>query len=92
MCVETMDASGKKILVACAGRAKVLTINEDGISNLAREFYAAFGVSEAESLVTFQRYCPDFEDFIDIEGDCELYHKEKLNAVLTPYYVRYQVT
>ena len=54
MCVKTMDAGGKKILVACAGRAKVLTIdNEDGISNLAREFYAAFGVSEAESLVTF---------------------------------------
>ena len=67
----------KKILVTFQGRKKVLAIpQEEGIASLRREFYFSFGVGSSESVATFQRYNEEFEDYVDLDSDSELFNKE----------------
>jgi len=74
----------KRILVAFLGRKKVLAIpQEEGVASLRGEFRFAFGEDSTGSVVTFQRYNNEFEDYIDLDSDEEIVNKEKLQAVVT---------
>ena len=73
----------KKILVTFQGRKKVLAILQEGIAFLRKEFYFTFGMGSSESIAIFQRYNEEFEDYVDVDSDSELFNKEKLQAVAT---------
>ena len=78
-----MAAAAKQILVMFEGRKKILSIpQEDGIDILRREFLRVFDVNCSEAVITFQRFNPEFEEFVDIHSDSEVYSKEKLHALV----------
>lgn len=37
--------------------------------------------------IAFQQFDKDFDEFVDLEGDEEQHHLEKLNVVVTPVFV-----
>ena len=78
-----MAAAVKQILVMFEERKKILSIpQEDGINFLRREFLRVFDVNCSEAVITFQRFNPEFEEYVDIHSDSEVDSKEKLQAVV----------
>lgn len=77
-------AAQKQVLVTYLERKKVVKIpphSGSDIDFLSQEFSQVFGV-ESSSSVTFQRFDSTWDEYVDLESDCELYSKDKINAVL----------
>jgi len=82
----------KTILLKYEGnRKKVFIPREQGTSDLAfveSAFRTLFKFEKQVNLaIAFQRFDKDFDEFVDLEGDEELHHLEKLNVVVTPVLV-----
>ena len=59
-----------------------------GLSYLRKEFMKAFNYANNISInVTFQKYDPNWENYVDLSNDRILGAKEKLKAVVTPQIV-----
>ena len=79
----------KSVLVTYLERNKVLKIpesNESGeLKFLTEEFRKQFKFASNVSLViTFQRYDNDWGEYVELDDECTLLHKDKLKAVVTP--------
>ena len=78
----------RQVLVSYLERNKKITIPEysgdSDIEYLRREFRANFDYGKNVRLqITFQRYDPEWEEFVDLDEDGEVYHKDKLKAVVS---------
>ena len=79
----------RRILLCHRERNKVVVVpvdkTESDLSYLRKEFMKAFNYANNISIdVTFQKYDPDREYYVDLSDDCILGAKEKLKAVVTP--------
>ena len=76
----------KQVLVTYLDRKKVLSIpqgsNVGDIDFLENEFLQVFGLSGSRS-VTFQRFNSIFQEYVDLEYNCEINDKDKLQAIVT---------
>ena len=82
----------KAVRVAYLERNKVLKlpVSEANFSELElletqfrREFLFDQDADNVGLTVTFQRFDPEWEEYIDLELDAEIKHKDKLKAVVT---------
>ena len=65
----------------------VVTVDEteSDLSYVRKEFTKAFNHANDISIdVTFHKYDPDRDDYVDLSNDCILEAKEKLKVVITP--------
>ena len=79
----------RRVLLCHRERNKVVVVpvdkTESDLSYLRKEFMKAFNYANNISIdVTFQKYDPDREHYVDLSNDCILGAKEKLKAVVTP--------
>ena len=79
----------KAILVTYLERNKVLKISESNetgdVEFLEEEFRKEFKiVSNVSVNVTFQRYDSDWGEYVDLDEDSKLAHKDKLKAIVSP--------
>ena len=79
----------RQVLVSYLERNKKITIPEyigdRDIKYLKREFRANFDYGKNMRLeITFQCHDPEWKEFIDLDEDGEVYHKDKLKAVVSP--------
>ena len=79
----------RQVLVSYLERNKKITIPEfsgdSDIKYLRKEFRANFDYGKNVRLqITFQRYDPEWEEFVDLDEDGEVHHKDKLKAVVSP--------
>ena len=71
-----MERQEKSVLVTYRERNKVLKVPEEGdLKVLVIE-------SDARLVVTFQRYDTDWGEYVDLEEECTLQHKDKIKAVV----------
>ena len=80
----------KAVLVSYLERQKVLKIDAHKISDvkfLALEFRKQFAFNSNVNLVTFQRFDSEWGEYVELESDDEIEHKDKLKAVVTPFLV-----
>ena len=71
-------------------RKKVVISPKEGTKELAfleSVFRKLLNFEQVNVAISFQRYDPDFEEFVDLEEDDELRNMEKLNVVVTPVLV-----
>ncbi len=81
---EAAVMEGKSVLVSFQERNKVLKLFEDGdLKVLEKEFRKAFKLDSEASLVTFQRYDTDWGEYVDLDDECTLQHKDKVKAVVS---------
>ena len=78
----------KKVLVSYLDRNKIIqipSIDSDELVYLKKEFRSNFCFGENVNIdVTFQKFDPDWNDYIDLESPLVLAHKDKLKAIVTP--------
>ena len=75
---------------SCSSIKKVVISAEEGTNELAfleSVFRKLLNFEQVNVAISFQRYDPDFEEFVDLEEDDELRNLEKLNVVVTPVLV-----
>ena len=79
-----MERQEKSVLVTYQERNKVLKVPEEGdLKVLEGEFRKVFKIeSDARLVVTFQRYDTDWGEYVDLEEECTLQHKDKIKAVV----------
>ena len=52
---------------------------------LEKEFHKAFKFdSNVNLLIMFQRFDGEWDEYVDLDKDCALVHKDKLKAVVSP--------
>lgn len=76
--------AAKQTLVTFQERKKIINIPQgNGIDYLRKEFCRIFGIESKAAPVTFQRFNLDFQEYVDIDSDSEIFDKEKLQAVVS---------
>lgn len=77
----------KSVLVSYLGRNKVFkipTAEPSDVAFLSTAFKTEFNFqSNVRLKITFERFDQEWEDFVEVEKNCVLQHKEKLKAVVT---------
>ena len=68
---------------------KVFKLEENSVggdvASLKREFIIQFKFEQNVRLdITFQRFDPKWDCFVDLDKDAEIRHKDQLNAIVTP--------
>ncbi len=64
---------------------QIPSIDADELVYLKKEFRRNFCFGENVNIdVTFQKFDPDWNDYIDLESPLLLAHKDKLKAIVTP--------
>ena len=84
--------SYERLLLSHRKRNKVVVVpvdkTESDLSYRRKEFMKAFNYANNTSIdVTFQKYDPNWENYVDLSNDRILGAKEKLKAVITPQIV-----
>lgn len=79
----------KSVLVTYLERNKILKIpvsSKTGeLKFLEKEFRNEFKFeSNVNLLITFQRFDGEWDEYVDLDEDCALAHKDKLKAVVSP--------
>lgn len=80
----------KVVLVGYLERKKRITIAEKPTENeldyLKEEFLKSFGLQKSIQLhqITFQRFDPEWNEYVDIEEGDVLLNKDKLKVVVSP--------
>jgi len=79
----------KVVLVSHLERNKKISIpepnSEGDINYLRREFLKNFYFEKNVKLqITFQQFDPEWEEYVDLEEDAVVQHKDKLKAIVTP--------
>lgn len=79
----------KSVLVSYADRKKVLKFDVNtkltDMEFITKEFMREFSFESNVNInVTFQRFDPEWDEYIDLEPGSTLNHKDKLLAVVTP--------
>ena len=87
----------KSVLVSYGDRKKVLKIKVDSqltdLEFVTKEFKKEFSFdSNVNIVLTFQRFDSEWGEYIDLEPEATLNHKDKLTAVVTPTLVTPTVT
>ena len=82
----------KSVLVSFMERKKIVKIDVEkqmsDVEFLSQEFRKEFCFeSNVNVVVTFQRFDPEWGEYVDLEPDSVLNHKDKLLAVVTPILV-----
>ena len=77
------------MLVSYLDRNKVIRIpttsDSDELVYLKKEFKKMFSFGENVNLeVTFQKFDSEWDEYVDLESQAVLCHKDKLKAVITP--------
>ena len=57
--------------------------SEGDIEYLRREFLKHFE-KNVKLQITFQHFDPEWEEYVDLEEDAVVHHKDKLKAIVTP--------
>ena len=83
------ESSDKTVLLSYLERNKKITIPantpKSDLEYLREIFLTNFKFESNVLLdITIQRFDADFSDFIDLEDGDEVFHKDKLKAVVTP--------
>ena len=83
----------KTVLLSYLENKKRVTIpannKKPDLEYLREVFLTSFKFERNVSLdVTFQRFDPEWNDFVDLEDGDELVHKDKLKAVVSPILVQ----
>ena len=81
--------SKKSVLVSYLERNKVISLEEtppDGdIPSLKKEFIRQFKFEPNARLdITFHRFNPDWNEFVELDEDARVENKERLKAIVTP--------
>ena len=79
----------KSVLVTYLERNKILKIpvssKTDELKFLEKEFRNEFKFeSNVNLLITFQHFDGEWDEYVDLDEDCALAHKDKLKAVVSP--------
>ena len=79
----------KVVLVSHLERNKKISIpqhkSEGDMEYLRREFLKHFFFEKNVKLqITFQHFDPEWEEYVDLEEDAVVHHKDKLKAIVTP--------
>ena len=82
-------SSDRTVLLSYLENNKKITIPantaKSDLEYLREVFLTSFKFEPNVQLdITIQRFDKDFDEFVDLEGDDEVCHKEKLKAVVTP--------
>ena len=81
----------KQVLVSYLERKKVFTLSTtvpNQLELLKDKFRKEFQCQHNVNLdISFQRFDPDWDDYVDLDEDSVLQEKEKLKAVVTPILV-----
>jgi len=85
----TFRTMAKVVLVSHLERNKKISIpepnSEGDIDYLRREFLKNFYFEKNVKLqITFQQFDPEWEEYVDLEEDAVVQHKDKLKAIVTP--------
>ena len=83
------ESSDKTVLLSYLKRNKKITIPgstpKSDLEYLREIFLTSFKFESNVLLdITIQRFDAEFDDFIDLEDGDEVFHKDKLKAVVTP--------
>ena len=83
----------KSVLVSYLEKNKVFKLEENpaggDVASLKKEFIIQFKFEPNVRLdITFQRFDPDWDCFVDLDEDAEIHHKDQLKAVVTPLLVQ----
>lgn len=78
----------KRVLLSYIDRKKQVIIPPDTVDNmnyLKQEFLSSFNFSKnIKMAVTFQRYDPEWDDFVDLDDCAVIENKDKLKVVVCP--------
>ena len=79
----------KVVLVFHLEKNKKISIplhkSEWDIEYLRREFLKHFFFEQNVKLqITFQHFDPEWEEYVDLEEDAVVHHKDKLKVIVTP--------
>ncbi len=75
----------KAVLVYLCERNKILKVpagSTNEVDLLELEFKREFNITDSMVQITFQRYDEDWEEYIEIDKQTPIKHKEKLKAVV----------
>ena len=81
--------AAKRVLVSYLDRNKIITIpgetGEGDVQYVVKEFKKAFNFEGCVNLVVvLQKFDPDWDAYVDLEGDDTLANKDKVKAVVMP--------
>ena len=76
----------KQVLVSYQERKKVLHLpaneSEGALDHLTKEFQREFKIPSTE-FITFQYYDASWEEYIDMDNQKEIQHKDKLKVIVS---------
>ena len=79
----------KSVLVSYGERNKVVSIpqstGKSDLEFLSKEFKTVFSFGDnVNLLLTFQKFDSEWGEYLDLENNSTLFHKDKVNAIVTP--------